>query len=198
LEIKEAEEVKSPGYRKYGDSELVGLCLRGDICAWETLIRRYRRFIWAIPIRFGFAEDEASDIFQTVCVQLLEYLPKVRDDRKIRNWLGATTAHLCLALFRLKQRESGDWEEVEEPLDPEGTLEDIKLLAEKHQCLRDTVEALPDRCRSLIELLYLDKKQPSYDEIGEKLGWPVSSIGPRRARCLDKLRLMLRRRGVDS
>ena len=38
---------------------------------------------------------------------------------------------------------------------------------------------------------HLNLPQPSYIDIGEKLGMPVASIGPTRARCLDKLRKLL-------
>jgi len=46
---------------------------------------------------------------------------------------------------------------------------------------------LPPACRRLLLLLLHDPPLP-YAEIGEKMGRPVGSIGPSRARCLDKLR----------
>lgn len=35
------------------DAELVRACQRGDATAWETLVRRYQRLIYAIPRRAG-------------------------------------------------------------------------------------------------------------------------------------------------
>src|ERR1051326_8924542 len=72
LEIEEAPVVKGSPYRKYSDPDLIAMCLRGDKHAWDALIRRYKRFIFAIPIKFRFAESDSSDIFQTTCVKLLE------------------------------------------------------------------------------------------------------------------------------
>jgi RNA polymerase sigma factor (sigma-70 family) len=190
--------VKVSAYKAYTDPELVAMCLGGDTRAWEALIRRYRRFIFSIPIKFGFSEPDSSDVFQGVCLKLLEHLPEVKDDRKISGWLATTTTRQCLALRVLKQRESGTEEEVDEPADPTGTLEDIQLLAEQYQLLRDSVEQLPQRCRVMIEMLYLDLKQPSYEEIAERVGIPVPSVGPIRARCLDKLRILLRQRGIKK
>jgi RNA polymerase sigma factor (sigma-70 family) len=190
--------VKLGAYKAYTDPELVAMCLRGDSRAWEALIRRYRRFIYSIPIKFGFSDPDSSDVFQGVCLKLLEHLHEVKDDRKIGGWLATTTTRQCLAIRTLKQRESGTEEEVEEPEDPSGTLEDIQLLAEQYQLLRDSVQKLPTRCRTMIEMLYLDMKQPSYEEIAEELGIPVPSVGPIRARCLDKLRMMLRQRGLKK
>jgi RNA polymerase sigma factor (sigma-70 family) len=190
--------VKASPYKNYSDPELIAMCLRGEKRAWDALIRRYKRFIFAIPIKFGFPESDSSDVFQTICVKLLEHLHEIKDDRKISGWLATTTTRQCLAMWNMKQRDSGTEEEVEEPLDPMGSLEDVKLLAERHQLLREAVEQLPDRCRSLIEMLYLDITTPSYEEIAERLGIPEPSVGPNRARCLDKLRIMLRHRGINT
>jgi RNA polymerase sigma factor (sigma-70 family) len=189
--------VKASPYRKYSDPDLIAMCLRGDKRAWDALIRRYKRFIFAIPIKFGFAESDSSDIFQTTCVKLLEHLHEIKDDRKISGWLATTTTRQCLAMWNMKQRDSGTEEEVEEPLDPMGSVEDVKLRAERHQLLLEVIEQLPDRCRLLVEMLYLDMKTPSYEEIAERLGIPEPSVGPNRARCLDKLRIMLRQRGIN-
>src|SRR5207253_7902824 len=60
------------------DRPLIRACLAGDRQAWETLIRRYQRLLYAIPIRCGLSEDDAADVFQTVCVRLLENLEKLR------------------------------------------------------------------------------------------------------------------------
>ena len=188
--------MRAAAYKRYSDPELVAMCLGGDAHAWEALIRRYRRFIFSIPVKFGFADSDASDVFQTVCLKLLEHLHEVRDDRKISGWLATTATRQCFAMRFLKQRESGTEEDIVEPEDPSGTLEDMKLYAEECQLLRETIEELPDRCKSLIEMLYFDLNEPTYEEIRARLGIQVSAIGPTKARCLDKLRLMLRKKGV--
>jgi RNA polymerase sigma factor (sigma-70 family) len=172
------------------------MCLDGDVRAWETLMWRYRRLIFSIPTKFGLPQYDALDVFQTVCLKLLEHLHEVKDDRKISTWLATTTTRQCLAILTTRQKEFGQQPEVDEPLDPAGTLEDIRLLAERYQQLRDAVEELPARCRSLIEILYLDVKKYNYEQINEKLGIPVASIGPIRARCLNRLRKILNERGI--
>jgi len=190
--------VKPTAYKGFTDPELVGMCLQGDSRAWEALIRRYRRFIFSIPIKFGFSHTDSSDVFQAICLKLLEHLQDMKDDRKVSTWLATTTTRHCLAIKTLSQRESGAEEEIDEPEDPTGTLEDIQLLAERHQLLRESVENLPTRCRSMIEMLYLDETTPSYEEIADRLGMPVPSVGPIRARCLERLRLILRKRGIKK
>lgn len=198
LEVKEAAIVRrASAYKSRSDSELVAMCLQGDALAWETLIRRYRRLMFSVPVKFGFSPADAADVFQNACLDFLEHLPDLKDDRKVGGWLLSATTNRCLDLTALRQKESGTEIEVEEPLDPLGSVEDIKLQAERHQSLRDAVEALPKPCKSLITMLYLDPTGPSYEDIASDLGIPIGSIGPNKARCLDRLRKMIRTRRME-
>jgi RNA polymerase sigma factor (sigma-70 family) len=190
--------VSPSGYKKYSDPELVSMCLKGDAQAWEALILRYKRLIYSVPVKFGFSSSDASDVFQGVCLKLLEHLHEVKDDRKISSWLATTTTRQCIHLRMLKYREAGPDEEIEEPADPTDNLEEVRILSEQLQALREAVDQLAGRCRALIDALYLDPRQPSYDAIGQELGMPVASIGPTRARCLEKLKMILRRRGINK
>jgi RNA polymerase sigma factor (sigma-70 family) len=177
------------------DPELVSRCLKGDPHAWEALILRYRRLIYSIPVRFGFSSSDAADVFQGVCLKLIEHLHELKDETKVSAWLITTTTRQCIHLKSMKYRESAE-DDLMEPPDPSSNLEDLQIMAEREQRVRDAVFELPDRCRSLIEMLYFDSRSPSYEEISETMGMPVPSVGPTRARCLDKLRMLLRRRGV--
>jgi RNA polymerase sigma factor (sigma-70 family) len=198
LEVEKAPVVKASDYKKHTDSELIALCLRGDPLAWEALIRRYRRLIYSVPIRFGFTTPDANDVFQNVCLKLLEHLHEVRIERKIGSWLVTTAIRQCLAVKAMKRRESGNEEEIEEPEDPTANLEEIRILAEELQAMREAIEQLSYRCKSLITLLYLDRRSPTYEEISAELHMPEPSIGPTKLRCLEKLRVLLGRRGINK
>jgi DNA-directed RNA polymerase specialized sigma24 family protein len=39
---------------------------------------------------------------------------------------------------------------------------------------------------------------PAYEEVGAALDMPVGSIGPTRARCLERLRRLVARRGITG
>ena len=96
----------------------------------------------------------------------------------------------------MKGRDVSDEEGMEETPDPGETGEAVRIRLDREQRVRDAVGEMPERCRRLLELLYLDSSNPSYEEIAQKLSMPVPSIGPTRARCLEKLRRVLRQRGV--
>jgi RNA polymerase sigma factor (sigma-70 family) len=172
------------------------MCLRGDALAWEILILRYRRLVYSVPVKFGFTSADAADVFQAVCLKLLEHLHELKDESKVSSWLITTTTRQCLQVRSRKHRESEIDEDFEEPPDPADDLEALHIFVEQRQAIRDAVEQLPARCRSLIAMLYFDTRSLSYEEIGGQLRMPVASIGPTRSRCLEKLRMILRRRGI--
>ena len=165
--------------------------------AWEALITRYRRLIFSIPVRFGFATADCSDVFQSVCLKMIEHLRELKDEAKVSAWLITMTTRQCIYVRSQRFREAGSSEdELEEPLDPSENIEGIHVQVEQQQNVREAVEQLPERCRHLIDMLYFDTRSPSYEEVSASLAIPVASIGPTRARCLDKLRTILRRRGI--
>jgi len=61
------------------------------------------------------------------------------------------------------------------------------LMAERNAALRAAFAELPSRCQQLLSMLLHDPPY-SYAEIHAELGIPVGSIGPQRARCLDRMR----------
>ena len=77
------------------DLRLVRACLDGSEDAWNAILDKYKRLIYSIPIKHGFSPEDASDIFQSVCVELLKELPRLREPRALAGWLIKVTAHKC-------------------------------------------------------------------------------------------------------
>jgi DNA-directed RNA polymerase specialized sigma24 family protein len=73
------------------------------------------------------------------------------------------------------------------PDDQAGNAELELLLAERQATLREAFIGLPPCCQQLIALLTADPPLPDA-QISANLGIPAGSIGPRRSRCMDKLR----------
>jgi RNA polymerase sigma factor (sigma-70 family) len=179
------------------DRTLVAACLEGDHSAWEALIARYQRLIYSIPIKARLSQDDAADIFQSVCLKLYEKLATIRDSERISSWLITTTSRECWRLSARNRRESvpaggDDDDSFLKEIPAKGPLADEQreTLDQQHQ-VRQAVEALPDRCRELITMLFYQKDELSYVDIAGRMRMPVPSVGPTRARCLEKLRKLL-------
>jgi RNA polymerase sigma factor (sigma-70 family) len=182
------------------DEQLIGRCLKGDQEAWSALIDKYKNLIYSIPIKLGMYQD-AGDIFQSVCVDLLSELPKLREHRALPKWLMQTCYHKCLHYQRAADRL------VE--LAPEGTGSDaapsasgaedlpehLLVQLEQEQILRDAISELPEKCERMVRLLFFEIPPRPYESVAEELGMATGSIGAIRGRCLAYLRKHLQKRG---
>lgn len=171
------------------DAQLVRACVGGDEQAWSALIDKYKNLIYSIPLKYGFSADEAADIFQAVCLELLSELPKLRKPAALPKWIMQITAHKCFHGKRQRQRvdQLDDGHESKaESVPPE--VDGILREAEEEQHLRRAIAELPPRCRELVHMLFFEEPAREYREIAKSLGIAVGSIGFIRQRCLEKLR----------
>lgn len=182
---------------KSSNEELIQACRWGDPVAWEALIRRYQRLIYSIPVRAGLDEDRAAEVFQRVFEQLVKHLDQIEQPERLDAWLVTTARRETL---RMSQRECStqfwmDGEEIEEKLNQlpcDGLLPDELLLRlEEQHTVRIAVAALDEPCRRLLTLLFYRSDPASYAEVATALDMAEGSIGPTRARCLQKLRRLL-------
>ena len=178
------------------DARLIAACLNGETGAWEALITRYQRLIYSIPLKARLSQDDAADIFQAVCLKLFEKLSTLREHEKLVSWLITTTTRECWRLSARLRREtsSSDKEEggtITEAPDTALLADEQRQKLQEQQLVREAISALPDRCRDLLTMLFYQKDELSYVDVARRMSMPVASIGPTRARCLDKLRKLL-------
>ena len=186
---KVLDTVQSPR----GDRELVASCLSGDEQAWSELIDRYNRLIFSIPLKQGLSRDEAADIFQAVCLDLVAELPRLRDPQALPAWLIQTTLHKVSKWRRRNDRyvpDEGTHTEhapAPEADSPDALIRDVQ----QSQALRDAVAALSDRCQRMVQMLFFETPARPYKDVASELGVATGSIGFLRSRCLDRLRSAL-------
>jgi RNA polymerase sigma factor (sigma-70 family) len=184
------------GRLAWTDARLVRECVNGDEDAWAALIDKYKKLIFSIPVKYGFATDDANDIFQSVCLDLLSELPKLRNPKALPKWLMQVAAHKCFHRKRQQQRTEmpGDVElPPEQIVSPE--IETILREAHEEQKLRDALMGLAPRCRQLVEMLFFEEPARPYREVATGLGIAEGSIGFIRQRCLERLRKQLTEAG---
>jgi len=178
--------------KTWSNSQLVRECLDGNQEAWSALIDKYKNLIFSIPIKYGFSRDDATDIFQSVCLELLSELPNLRKPEALPKWIMQVTAHKCFHGKRQRQRT-----EVSDPNDPAfeqstpARAESILREAEDEQSLRQAVSELPPRCQQLIQMLFFEEPVRPYEQVARTLGVAPGSVGFIRQRCLERLRKRL-------
>jgi RNA polymerase sigma factor (sigma-70 family) len=188
--------VRSPAEVPLTDEDLLAACLRGEQAAWNALVDRYAALIYSIPLKHGVSEHDAADVFQSVCVTLLEKIGSIRDPRGLPAWIITTTSRQSWALLRQRNREVTRPAEHtptdDDPVDPEPLPEDEVLALENQYLVRSALSQMSPNCRRLIEALFSDApERVSYQDLAQQLQIPLNSLGPTRARCLAKLRQAL-------
>jgi RNA polymerase sigma factor (sigma-70 family) len=177
------------------DEALVLACRSGDAIAWEALVDRYQRLVYAIARHAGLDEEQSADVFQRVFTLLFEALNKIEQPALISAWMTTTARHEAWRFSRSERMArfaSLDAPALAEPFADSALLPEALMLRleEQHQ-VRTAVAALDERCRKLLILLFYRTDSAPYAEIASTLGMSEGSIGPTRARCLRKLRDLL-------
>ncbi|MGL4742821.1 MAG: RNA polymerase sigma factor [Dermatophilaceae bacterium] len=170
-------------------ADLVAGARAGDDSCWNALVDLFLPLVRRCIGRFRLSAADASDVNQTVWLKLVEHLDDLREPRALPGWLATVARREALRLIEGRGRslptdpQSGAFETAADDAD----LDEVLVEEERRRELRIAIGELPDGRRELLCLLLADPPVP-YEEISRRLGIPVGSIGPTRARALDQLR----------
>lgn len=160
---------------------------RGDSGAWATLVDRFAGLVWSVARSYRLDPSSTDDVVQTVWLRLAEHCGRIREPGRLAGWLATTTRNEALRVHRVDHRitPTDDVDALESPSAAEidEALLDSESLAEALRAFR----CLDDETQQLLRLLCVDPPL-DYQTISELTGRPVGSIGPTRARALEKLR----------
>jgi RNA polymerase sigma factor (sigma-70 family) len=168
------------------DAQLVSRCRSGDQAAWNELVERFSRYVFAICVQaFRLPPEDAEDVFQEVFARVYQHLDRLRSDDSFRPWIAQLTRRLCIDRLRSSGREGPA--ELDD-LDPGGVDEALAGL-EDALTVRASLDAVGDPCRDILDRFFC--RDESYKAIGDALGLPAGTIASRISRCLGKVRAEL-------
>jgi len=163
------------------DAELVQQCRAGDREAWNELVERFSRYVYAVCVKgFRLGEEDAEDVFQEVFMRVFTHLDTLRDDAALRPWIAQLTRRLCLDSISRSGREQPAAEPVDE--DVAGDLDEI----DEAFNVREALTSLPEACQEILDRFFAQDQ--SYRTISAELDLPSGTIASRIARCLRRLR----------
>ena len=168
--------------------ELVAAAVSGNRAAWNRLVERFAPLITSVIRRFRLTESDADDVRQNTWLRLVEHLEGIREPRALPGWIVTTTRNEALRVLSARRRVEPVDPQVDDRLDPinDEDLATNLLLTERRQAVRAGLAELRSEHREL--LLLVSDPEISYRQISRRLGMPIGSIGPTRARCLQKLK----------
>jgi RNA polymerase sigma factor (sigma-70 family) len=168
------------------DAELVEACRRGDLDAFEWLVEKYQNLALAFALSYVQNFHDAQEIVQEAFLNAYCKLVQLNDPKRFRSWLYTIIINLCRSWLR---RQSN----IFSPLDAsiQMTISHLSIQRERQEKLRssiwDSVEALPEKYRTVLLLYYMNDY--SYSEIAEFINLPVTTVKGR----LQQARLKLKR-----
>jgi RNA polymerase sigma factor (sigma-70 family) len=178
------------------DRDLIRRCQQGNEGAWQQLLNKYERLVYSIPLRYGLSREEAADIAQNTFTILIESLDTLSEDSRLGAWLATVARRQSWRLLERNRREVAS-----EGLDAVDLAHRAVLVGKSNadsvehweltEFLDTGLSQIGEPCRRLLLALYFEPESSSYAEVGARLGMPIGSIGPTRARCLKRLRRVL-------
>lgn len=183
------------------DEELLQACRQGDARGWHEVLDRYERLLYSIPLNCGLTAEDAADVVQLTLTIFLQKLDELDDNSNLSAWLATVARrHSWRRLAQRRREQLGYQADVAEELERVADRQDRLTLVrwELLEWLDQGLRELDPHCRELLVALYFAPGSPSYAEVAAQLGMAVGSIGPTRARCLEKLRIGLQEKKFTS
>ena len=165
------------------DAQLVARCRSGDEAAWNELVERFSRYVYAICVQaFRLSPHDAEDVFQEVFARVFEHLDRLRSDEAVRPWIAQLTRRLCIDKLRASGREAPIDLDGYEPPDVDETLATL----DEALTVQAGLDAVGEPCREILDRFFC--RDESYKVIGDAMSLPAGTIASRISRCLAKLK----------
>ena len=178
-------------------SELARAAAGGSQHAWDRLVEQFGGLVWAVTRAHRLSDADAQDVFQLTWLRLVEHLDSIRNLDGLGAWLATTARHECLRTIRRASRQVPSEDVGVNVADHGAPVAAAVLTEERDRALWGAFAQISERCQGLLRLLMADPP-PSYDAVGAALDMPIGSIGPTRARCLDRLRTAAEGAGIRA
>ncbi len=171
--------------------EIVRRCVAGEARAWDEFIARYSRLVYSIPRRTGLSASDSEDVMQAVFVAAFRSLARIGDPSRIASWLITSAHRESWRVGRTRSALSDSTEFAARFANPDSPPAESCETWERQDRVDRALTELGGNCEQLLRSLYSRHGEPDYQAVSARLGMPVGSIGPTRARCLKKLEGLL-------
>ncbi len=171
------------------DSRLVRKCLEGHTGFFEELVKRYKKLVYSIVLRYLRDRQDVYDASQEIFIRVYRSLSRYNPEYRFSTWVASISTNYCLDLLRKKRVDTVPVEEIEIMADDRFTPESAVIDMEKRKMISDAINELPKKYREPIVLFH--SKGLSYQEISEQLRQPMSIVKNRIYRARHMLRRKL-------
>ncbi|MFZ4102062.1 MAG: RNA polymerase sigma factor [Sphingobacterium thalpophilum] len=162
----------------------------GDQKAYTALMQRYTDSVYFLALKIVNNKDDAMDLTVETFAKAFENIEKYKPDFAFSTWIFKIATNNCIDFVRKKRlkvvslqslteenRDERQFYMISNTLNPEET----SIKKEESENLKNILEHLPQRYRTLIILKYYDEK--SYEEISQQLDLPLGTVKAQLSRA---------------
>jgi len=198
MQLSHNLEISLPGVVSWqalqDDTQLVKASQQGDQDAFAFLVQKHQRRVFNMVLRMLQDYEEASEITQEVFFAAWQGLPSFRGEARFATWLYRIAYNCALKQLERRKRERSlqavmEAEQILDEVNKQKQAEDILELRARQAIVREQIEKLPAKYRSVLILRHL--QEMTYEEMADILTIPIGTIKTHlfRARHLLKERL---------
>lgn len=163
-------------HRAAEDIDLIGRYLRGEVEAFDELMRAHQDRVFGICLRMLRDREAALDVAQETFLTVFRKADKFKAEAAFSTWLYRVTMNTCYDyLRRTKRRQADSLPEGLDPVDPQAS--DPLISAELRPDIEAALAQIPEEFRSAIVLV--DLQGLSIDQTAEILGAPSGTVKSR-------------------
>ena len=176
------------------DQDLVRRVQRGDMAAFDLLVRKYQHRVAAVVGRYVQDWSECQDVAQETFIRAYRALGNIRGDAQFYTWLHRiavnTAKNHLVAMGRRPPGADIDVADAEQfdsgiRLRDTDTPEREMMRRQMEQTVLRAVQALPEALRTAITLREVEGL--SYDEIAERMDCPIGTVRSRIFRAREAI-----------
>lgn len=175
-----------------GDALLLARAEEGDFLAFEEVVRRYQRRVYATAMRVVRRHDVADDVTQEAFLRAYQSLSRFDKGRPFGPWICRIAANLAVSHVRSPEAREDPLDESAASAAPapsgDGPLAQV-LGAEARAVLARALDGLPAEQRAVFVLRTFEEM--SYKEVADAAGISVGTVMSRLSRARGKLRAAL-------
>ena len=169
------------------EADLLAKARGGNLFAFEEIVKRYQRRVYATALRIVRRHELADEVAQEAFLRAFESLGRFDLARPFGPWICRIAANLAISHVRSPvAREQPLPEEAPEPASAAPTALDGLLDREAGAVLERALAELPPEQRAVFVLRVCEDM--SYREIADALGLQIGTVMSRLSRARERLR----------
>jgi RNA polymerase sigma-70 factor (ECF subfamily) len=184
------------------DLEIVKRCQVGDKIAFQELVKRFQKNVFALLYQLAPEWRDLNDLSQEVFIRVYRGIHNLRNPKIFRSWLNQIVLNLFYDELRKRPRriktvsmdqsyedDSGESEFYKEIKDSKLKPDELISNLETRDAIKAAMSQLPEQFRTAIVLRELQGLQ--YEEIAELLGCALGTVKSRIWRARERLQVIL-------